>query len=119
MMSLIYGQAVSKEFPILKGSYFGQKVPGTTPEVFMPQLFNIYKYIHGKLVFSPDGKEAFWVSTTTDENGEPVRLSLFMTQKKMVYGVLLKNRFFQSKIRKMDLIILLTESEFTTSQEQS
>ncbi len=80
--TLLYSQSDENEYQILKGPYFGQKAPGTTPEVFMPGLFNIYKYIHGKLVFSPDGKEAYWVSTTTDEDGEPVHLALFMKQNK-------------------------------------
>jgi len=81
-LSVTYGQSNQNEFPVVIGPYFGQKLPGITPEVFVPELFNIYEYIHGKLVFAPDGKEAFWVSTTTDNNGEPFHLSLFMKQKK-------------------------------------
>ncbi|MFH1195661.1 MAG: hypothetical protein V1720_08090 [bacterium] len=50
-----------------KGDYFGQKPPGNTPEIFLPEVFNQFGYLHGKLTFSPDGKEACWVITTSDK----------------------------------------------------
>ncbi len=60
----LLAQSKSEKFPKLTGSYLGQKPPGTTPVVFLPELFNMYTYLHGKLVFSPDGKEVFWVVTS-------------------------------------------------------
>lgn len=79
-ISIIYSQSSQKEFPVLKGSYFGQKPPGTVPEIFMPEVFNMYKYLHGKLLFSPDGKEVFWVITTADK-GVDINKRLFLKQK--------------------------------------
>lgn len=49
------------------GDYFGQKLPGQTPVIFLPELFNQFNYLHGRLVFAPNGKEAFWVITTSDK----------------------------------------------------
>ena len=79
-LSISNCQTEQKGFPVLKGSYFGQKPPGTTPEVFMPEVFNMYKYLHGKLLFSPNGKEVFWVITTSD-NGVDIFERLFIKQK--------------------------------------
>jgi len=50
-----------------KGQYFGQKPPGNTPEVFLPDVFNQFGYLHGRLVFTPNGKEVFWVVNTGDQ----------------------------------------------------
>lgn len=80
-VSMMFCQNIYKEFPVLKGPYFGQKPPDKTPELFLPEVFNKYKYLHGKLLFSPDGKEVFWVINTTDSNREPVNKNLFIKQK--------------------------------------
>jgi len=40
----------------------------------------MYKYLHGKLLFSPDGKEVFWVITTADK-GVDINKRLFLKQK--------------------------------------
>jgi ankyrin repeat protein len=48
------------DFPKLTGPYLGQKPPGMTPEIFAPGILSRYSMLHGKLVFSPDGLEAFW-----------------------------------------------------------
>lgn len=49
---------------VAKGPYLGGKLPGMAPEPFLPEFFNIYMYLHGRIVFSPDGRELFWVLTT-------------------------------------------------------
>lgn len=49
---------------VFKGPYLGAKPPGVKPEPFMPELFNVHGYLHGRLVFSPDGRELFWELTT-------------------------------------------------------
>lgn len=52
---------IPREFPEYKGKYLGQKVPGTAPEAFAPELFlDIYR-THSAPAFSPDGKEVYWV----------------------------------------------------------
>jgi len=49
---IIIGQ---NDFPILKGSYLGQKPPGKTPEVFAPGIISTAA-TEGGSSFSPDGK---------------------------------------------------------------
>jgi len=46
--------------PKLTGPYLGQKPPGMTPEIFAPGMLSRFSMLHGKIVFSPDGLEAFW-----------------------------------------------------------
>lgn len=80
-VSITNCQPTQNAFPVLKGPYLGQKPPGTTPEVFLPEVFNMYKYLHGKLLFSPNGKEIFWVITTSDK-GVEIFYRLFIKQKR-------------------------------------
>jgi len=49
-----------KAFPVLTGPYLGQKSPGLAPEIFAPGILSRFSMLHGKIVFSPDGLEAFW-----------------------------------------------------------
>jgi len=49
----------SDEFPVLKGDYFGQKPPGTTPKVFAPGIVSTNKS-EFNAAFSPNGKEFFF-----------------------------------------------------------
>lgn len=51
------------EFPVLKGDYLGQPLPGDTPEVFAPGIISVDSTIeHGSPTFSPDGNTVFWQS---------------------------------------------------------
>jgi len=60
-LMLTLGSHTQKDdFPVLKGPYLGQKPPGMTPEIFAPGILSRFSMLHGKLVFSPDGLEAFW-----------------------------------------------------------
>ena len=61
---LILRQAQNtKEFPVLKGDYLGQPLPGETPVVFAPGIISVDSTIeHGSPTFSPDGNEVFWQS---------------------------------------------------------
>ncbi len=47
-------------FPVLKGSYLGQKPPGDVPELFAPGIVSSVYLEHSSAVFTPDGKELFW-----------------------------------------------------------
>jgi hypothetical protein len=62
MMTCVFGsvfaQVTEHEFPVFKGPYLDQKPPGTTPELFAPEIFKAE--VHGGLVFSPDGNEVYW-----------------------------------------------------------
>lgn len=48
------------EFPVLEGKYFGQKPPGKIPVPFAPNVFTARYKVHGNVIFSLDGKEAYW-----------------------------------------------------------
>ncbi|MDH4270422.1 MAG: hypothetical protein OEW18_00440 [Candidatus Aminicenantes bacterium] len=52
--------AQQNEFPNLAGPYLGQKLPGRTPGPFAENIAAIHRFLHSGIVFSPDGKEAYW-----------------------------------------------------------
>ncbi|MBU1115353.1 MAG: hypothetical protein KKE09_09480 [Bacteroidetes bacterium] len=54
------------EFPILTGSYLGQKPPGTTPEIFAPGIVSTEMYNHCSVSISPDGAEIYWAMSPLD-----------------------------------------------------
>lgn len=41
------------DFPVLKGSYLGQKFPGMTPELFAPEIMDAEHGYHFPVIFSP------------------------------------------------------------------
>jgi ankyrin repeat protein len=47
-------------FPELRGEYLGQKKPGRKAEAFAPGIVNVPITLHSNIVFSPDGREAYW-----------------------------------------------------------
>jgi len=54
-------------FPELKGPYIGQKPPGDRPEMFLPGIVSGHYRAHSAVVFSPDGKEAYWTEMSPPE----------------------------------------------------
>lgn len=64
-----HAQNTSKDFPILKGPYLGQKLPGITPEVFASGILSNDKIGAFCSVFSPDGKEFYYVRFMKDVDG--------------------------------------------------
>jgi len=48
------------QFPKISGLYMGQEPPEDFPEMFMPGIVSGPYRAHGTVVFSPDGKEAYW-----------------------------------------------------------
>lgn len=59
-----YAQVITKlqpDFPVLKGSYLGQKPPGKKAQQFAVNVFDsTYQGFHSNIIFSPDGDEAYW-----------------------------------------------------------
>ena len=51
--------AQEDEFPVLRGSYFGQNTPGLKPEIFAPGTIST-GLEERNLIFSPDGEELFY-----------------------------------------------------------
>ena len=48
------------DFPVLSGSYLGQKPPGMTPEIFAPGIIS-KGYFECMAFFTPDGKEFYFM----------------------------------------------------------
>jgi hypothetical protein len=66
MVEYLASQGAKQEapaFPTFTGQYIGQERPGDEPLLFMPGIVSLEELEHSPLVFSRDGKEAFW---TTD-----------------------------------------------------
>jgi ankyrin repeat protein len=52
-----------QRFPVLKGPYLGQGEPGNKPRLFALDLVTTQYMLHGNVVFTPDGREAYWSGT--------------------------------------------------------
>lgn len=48
------------QFPVLKGDYLGQTLPGKTPKLFARGIVSSIWGLHSSPVFSPDGNEVYW-----------------------------------------------------------
>jgi ankyrin repeat protein len=62
-VDLLVQHGASREpvaFPVLHGPYLGQPAPGRVPTLFAPDIVSTHTFMHGTIVFSPDGTEAFW-----------------------------------------------------------
>ena len=73
--SLLATQHVSaQETTGLSGPYFGQTPPGDVPVLFAPEFFLVPRGHHATVVFSPDGREAYWTPIGIGR-GETARMS--------------------------------------------
>ncbi|MCK4944442.1 MAG: PD40 domain-containing protein, partial [Candidatus Aminicenantes bacterium] len=54
------GNTKQKKFPVLKGPYLGQKLPGKIPKIFAPGIIST-DYNERIAAFTPDGKELYYV----------------------------------------------------------
>jgi ankyrin repeat protein len=52
-----------QKFPVLKGPYLGQAGPGDKPQLFALDIVTTQYMLHGNVVFTPDGREAYWSGT--------------------------------------------------------
>lgn len=77
------------QFPVIEGPYMGQPPPGDKPEMFMPGIVSGHYRAHSSIIFSPDGKEAYWTEMKPPEGG--------VTYTKMV-----GNRWTYPQISKLD-----------------
>ena len=63
--------AQQTDVPKLTGPYLGQKPPGKVPELFAPDIFKQrYNRYHSIIIFSPDGKEAYWEAGINSKPGK-------------------------------------------------
>jgi len=58
------------DFPVLKGPYLGQKLPGKIPEKFAPGIISTDKAWEASISFSPDLKELLFTRRATIEGME-------------------------------------------------
>jgi len=66
-MAVSFAYAQQGEFPRLTLPYFGQKLPGMTPEPFTPDIFSKEREQHD-LFFGPGGLEAVWTERNPADN---------------------------------------------------
>lgn len=59
-MLMVTSPTSAQDLSSLRGSYFGQVPPGSTPVLFAPDFFLDPGEYHSPVVFSPDGAEAYW-----------------------------------------------------------
>ncbi len=58
-----FAQSNLETFPVLKGSYMGQKLPGLSPELFAPNIIS-NGLANRDVAISPDGKEMYFTMHT-------------------------------------------------------
>lgn len=51
---------VKPDFPVLKGSYLGQKPPGNTPELFAPGIISTSNHVEFSCTFNPEMTELYF-----------------------------------------------------------
>lgn len=61
-------------FPLLKGPYLGQKLPGSTPEIFAPGIVSMPETLEWSSGFSPDGKEFYFQRVIQKEDEFQVKI---------------------------------------------
>ena len=64
---ILFGYARQDDFPLLKGSYLGQKPPGMTPEVFAPGIISFPD--HRELAGGTFSSEGNRIAFASDRNG--------------------------------------------------
>lgn len=63
----LQAQEAPVTFPALQGPYLGQKLPGSVPEPFALEIMDaLFGSFHSNVVFSPDGKAAYWQTGLAD-----------------------------------------------------
>ena len=63
-------QTNQKNFPLLKGSYLGQKPPGAIPKIFAPGIVSTNWCNHCTISVSSDGSEIYWAMAPVDMPGQ-------------------------------------------------
>ncbi|MFC1725662.1 hypothetical protein ACFL4T_08545 [candidate division KSB1 bacterium] len=66
-----------KDFPVLKGPYLGQELPGLTPEIFADGIISFGFHENG-IVFSPDGNELFY---STSDNKYAFKVFIYLQKQ--------------------------------------
>ncbi|MDH4221079.1 MAG: hypothetical protein OEW23_20165 [Candidatus Aminicenantes bacterium] len=76
IFDISHAQKKDTGFPVLKGPYFGQKVPVDKPLLFAPGIISLEGImVHDTPVFSPDGTEIYWGEFSTNPNHTSIKYS--------------------------------------------
>ena len=59
-------------FPLLEGPYMGEQPPGEVPKMYLPGIVSGYSRAHSSIVFTPDGKQAYWAEMSKNEGSVKV-----------------------------------------------
>jgi ankyrin repeat protein len=70
-----------QEFPVLKGPYLGQPEPGDKAQPFALDVVTTQYMIHGNVVFTPDGREAYWSGTYPAAGSEGLDYQILMMRQ--------------------------------------
>jgi hypothetical protein len=71
------------QFLELEGDYLGQKRPGIRPELFANGVVSGRHRVHSTVVFSPDGKEAYWCQSYPDPVHKGYTIGKIMTSSRV------------------------------------
>jgi ankyrin repeat protein len=74
-----------RKFPVLKGRYLGQPEPGDTPQLFALDIVSTKDMLHGNVIFTPDGREAYWSGTYPTAGSDKLDYQILMM--KQVEGI--------------------------------
>ena len=76
-----------QKFPALKGNYLGQAEPGDKPQLFAMDIVTNQYMLHGNIVFTPDGREAYWSGTYPSAGSDALDYQILaMKQEKGIWG---------------------------------
>jgi len=70
-----------QKFPLLKGPYLGQGGPGDKPQPFALDIVTTQYMIHGNVVFTPDGLEAYWSGTYPAAGSDKLNYQILMMRQ--------------------------------------
>lgn len=70
-----------RKFPVLKGQYLGQAEPGNRPQLFALDIVTTQYMIHGNVVFTPDGLEAYWSGTYPSAGSDKLNYQILMMKR--------------------------------------
>lgn len=70
-----------QKFPLLKGPYLGQGGPGDKPQPFALDIVTTQYMIHGNVVFTPDGFEAYWSGTYPAAGTDKLNYQILMMKQ--------------------------------------
>lgn len=70
-----------QKFPLLKGPYLGQPEPGDKPQMFALDIVSTRHMLHGDVVFTPDGREAYWSGTYPAAGSDKPEYQILMMEQ--------------------------------------